>query len=85
MLIQLVRRKKGLVALLAALAFPVSAGECTAEDLLGTAQWAYDTKNHVLRLCIDTPKGDQLRCTVFPKQVFMDDDSFGYHQNPFKR
>ena len=72
MLIQLVRRKKGLVALLAVLAFPVSAGECTAVDLLGTAQWAYDSENRTLRLCIETPDGARLRCTAFPQKVVLD-------------
>jgi hypothetical protein len=71
-LIQLVRRKKGLVALLVALAFPVGAGECTAVDLLGTAQWAYDSENRILRLCIETPDGARLRCTAFPQEVALD-------------
>jgi|AP82_1055514.scaffolds.fasta_scaffold17623_2 hypothetical protein len=62
---------------------PVAAEDCTnADTLMSTARWAYDQENKTLRLCIED--GIQLKCTMFPKQVFLDDGSFGYTENPFR-
>lgn len=68
------------LALSSMVAQPLSAKEC---DALDDAKWAYDEKNHTLRLCIQN-KGKQLRCSTFPVQVFIDDGNFGYGNNPFK-
>ena len=52
---------------------------------LDSAKWAYDSDNNILRLCVESSDGNKLNCTTFPKRVFMDDDSFGYTENPFRR
>lgn len=63
---------------------PVTAEECdNADTIMNNARWAYDTENKTLRLCVED--GNLFRCTTFPKKVFMDDDSFGYTENPFRR
>jgi hypothetical protein len=59
---------------------PLSAKECESLD---DARWAYDEKNHTLRLCIQE-KGERLRCSTFPVQVYIDDGDMGYGTNPFK-
>jgi hypothetical protein len=58
---------------------PLSAEECKSLD---DARWAYDEKNHTLRLCI-REKGERLRCSTFPVQVYIDDGGMGYEIDPF--
>lgn len=58
----------------------VNAEECPG---LEQAKWAYDTDTSLLRLCIE--EGNLLRCTTFPVRVTLEDDSFGYTQNPFRK
>lgn len=50
---------------------------------LEKAKWAYDTDTSLLRLCIE--EGNLLRCTTFPVRVTLEDDSFGYTENPFRK
>lgn len=62
----------------------LASSQAQAECQLETARWAYDAENKILRFCVQDSQPDtenELRCSAFPKQVFIDKQS--WESNPF--